>query len=252
MPADAPSQQVQPPAPPAQKPSVLPKVLVGCLAVVVVVGLVISVAVWWGMHKLHGFVGDAQKNPAVFAAKLIAAANPDLEVASEDNAHQTVTIRNKKTGETITMNAQDLKAGKLRFKNEKGEELTVQGEGEKGALTMTSKEGTVTMGGAAGPLPPWVPAFPGAKPSGVMSKKTATGVEGALVFATDKKVEEVLDFYGSELERKGFTVERSASDANGTSMGSIAAKSESDQRTVNVGAVSSGQSTQVNLQYSGK
>jgi len=257
MPPETSSPQVPPsaaPTAPAQKSSVLPKILIGCLGVVVLVGLLMSIGVWWGMHKLHRFVGDAQKNPAVAAAKIITAFNPDLEVASEDNAHQTVTIRDKKTGESITMNAEELKAGKLRFKNQKGDEVTLQGSGTKdqGVMTVTSKEGTVTIGGAAGPLPAWVPAFPGAKPSGLLSKKSASGVEGTVTFVTDKKVEEVLDFYDSQLKGNGFTVERTASEASGRSVGSIAAKAQADQRTVNIGAISSGQTTQVSIQYSSK
>ena len=77
--------------------------------------------------------------PSAFACRLRrspalcrSTANPDLEVVSSDDESGTVTIRNKKTGEEITMNAADIKNGRLRFKNEKGEEVTFEGSGEKG------------------------------------------------------------------------------------------------------------------------
>jgi hypothetical protein len=253
---DAPPPQ-PPAAPPApQKPGsgVLPKILIGCLGLVVLLGLVISVAVWWGARKIG--LTDAGKNPAAFAAKLIVAGNPELEIADQDDSRQTVTIRNKKTGEVVTVNAGDLKQGKLEFQNDKGEKVTFDaGEKDKGGLTVTTKEGTTRIGaGAAGEeLPSWIPALPGAKPTGVMSSKTATGQTGVVTFAVSTPVEQVLDFYETALKGKGFAVERSDVKGEGgaLTMGSISAKQE-EKREVTVTAVPVEKETQVNLNYTEK
>jgi hypothetical protein len=255
---DAPSQppSVTPPAPPAPgKPvqSAVPKILLGCLAVIVVVGLALGGAVWWGAHKLRGYAEQAQKNPAVFAAKVLVAGNPELEIASEDDDHGTVSIRNTKTGDVVTMNADELRQGKLKFKTEEGEEIAIAGSGakDKGAITVTSKEGTTVVGGGdAASLPSWVPAFPGARPQGIVAKKRADGgEEGALGFQTSEPVAKVLDFYQAQLEGKGFKVERTAAQDGKSSMGTLGARADGERRQLNVVAISGNEATEVNVQY---
>jgi hypothetical protein len=256
MPPDAPPLQT-PAAPPTPKKSgsgVLPKILIGCVGLVVVLGILISVAVWWGARKIG--LTDASKNPAAFAAKLIVAGNPELEIADQNDSRQTVTIRNKKTGEVVTMNAGDLKAGKLEFQNNKGEKVTFDaGEKDKGGLTVTTKEGTTKIGASAAgeELPSWVPALPGAKPTGLMSSKTATGQSGVVTFAVSTPIEKVLDFYETQLKGNGFKVERSdvKGEGDALAMGSISAKQE-EKREVMVTVVPAEKETQVNVNYTEK
>src|SRR5271157_677458 len=118
----------QPPvAPPSQAPvkkstSPLVWVLAGCGGLIVICAVVIMVGGYFVAHRAKGFLNVAQKNPAMAIAKLAVAANPDVEIVLEDDDRGIITIRNKKTGEELTMNAEDIKAGKLKFKNEKGEE----------------------------------------------------------------------------------------------------------------------------------
>ncbi len=251
MPTDAPPPQ--PPTAPAPAKSgsgVLPKVLIGCLGLVVIVGIAISVAVWWGARKL----ATAAKNPAVFAAKMVVAANPDLEVVAEDSARQTITIRNKKTGDVITMNAADIQKGKLELQDAKGEKVTFEaGEKDKAGVTVTSKEGTTRLGtgAAAEPLPSWVPAYPGVQAGGVMSNKTAAGVEGMITFTTSHPSGEVLDFYEADLKGKGFKVERSEVKGDAGSTGSLTAKLE-DRRELTVTAVPAEKETQVGVHYASR
>jgi len=248
---DAPSPQTPaaPPVPAKGGSSVLPKILLGCLGLVVLIGLLISVAVWWGARKIG--LTDARRNPAAFAAKLVVAGNKDLEIVDQDDSRQTVTIRDRKTGEVVTMNAGDLQKGKLEFSNAKGEKVTFDaGDKDKGGLTVTSKEGTTKIGaGAAGePLPSWVPAYPGAKPTGVMSTKTAGGLDGLVTFSTADPGEKVLDFYQSDLKAKGFNVERNEVKSDNASMGSLTAKL-ADKQELDVTAVPADKQTQVSLHY---
>ncbi len=158
----------QPAAPAPQKKGTSPLVWIlgGCGGLLVLAAIAFAVVAYWGVHKIKGYAESAKKNPAVFAAKLAVAANPDLEVVSSDDESGTVTIRNKKTGEEITMNAADIKNGRLKFKNEKGEEVTFEGSGEKGkeGFRIKSNKGSMAFGGVeAEKMPPWVPTYPGAK-----------------------------------------------------------------------------------------
>jgi hypothetical protein len=49
-------------------------------------------------------------------AKILTATNPDVEVLSTDEDRNTITIRDKKTRETVTVNFDDVKKGKIVFK----------------------------------------------------------------------------------------------------------------------------------------
>ncbi len=251
MPTDAPTPQppAAPAAPARPRSSVLPKILVGCLGLVVLIGILVSVAVWWGARKIG--LTDAGKNPAAFAAKLIVAGNPELEIVDQNDSRQTVTIRNKKTGEVVTMNAGDLQKGKLEFQNDKGEKVTFDaGEKGQGGLTVTTDKGTTKLGAGAAdePLPSWVPAYPGAKPTGVMSSKTATGLDGTVTFATADPTDKVMGFYEADLTGKGFAVERSDVKGEGSAMGSLTAKLEG-KREMNVIVVPAEKETQVTVHY---
>jgi hypothetical protein len=206
------------------------------------------VATYWGVHKLKGFAESAKKNPAVFAAKLAVAANPDLEVVSSDDESGTVTIRNKKTGEEITMNAADIKNGRLKFKNEKGEEVTFEGSGEKGkeGLRIKSDKGSMAFGDVeAVKMPAWVPAYPGAKVMASTTQKTEDGFTGTYSFQTPDAVAAVLARYDGELSGAGFAVERQSA---GT-VGSLRAKADGGARTVTVTAIPLGGTTHVTVEY---
>ncbi len=249
-PAPAAAAPAQPTAPAPQKKGISPLIWIlgGCGGLLVIVAIVVAVAGYWGVHKLKGYAESAKKNPAVFAAKLAVAANPDLEVVSSDDESGTVTIRNKKTGEEITMNAADIKNGRLKFKNEKGEEVTFEGSGEKGkeGLRIKSDKGSMTFGNAAAEaMPAWVPAYPGAKVMASTRERTVDGLKGTASFQTGEAAATVLDHYESELKGSGFAVERTS--AGG--MGSVHAKGDDGKRTVTVTAVAIGNLTQVTVEY---
>ena len=249
-PAPAVPPPAQPAAPAPQKKGTSPLVWIlgGCGGLLVLAAVLFAVAGYWGVHKLKGYAESAKKNPAVFAAKLVVAANPDLEIVSSDDESGTVTIRNKKTGEEITMNAADIKNGRLNFKNEKGEEVTFEGSGEKGkeGLRIKSDKGTMAFGDAeAVKMPAWVPAYPGAKVMASTRRATAGGFTGTYSFQTPDAAADVLARFGSELSDAGFVVtEKSA----GT-VASLDAKAEDGKRTVVVTAIAVAGVTQVTVEY---
>jgi hypothetical protein len=246
-----PPAQPAPGAPQKKGTSPLIWILAGCGGLIVIAGIVFAIVAYWGVHKLKGVAESAKKNPAVFAAKLAVMANPELEIVASDDDAGTVTIRNKKTGEQITMNAQDIKQGRLKFKNEKGEEVTFEGSGEQGneGLRIKSDKGTVTFGNAKGEkAPAWVPVYPGSRSLASASEKTAERTSGSLTFQVSDASDKVLAYYERELKSSGFTVEVTVT--TGTiRVGSLSAKADSGRRTVNVIVTPTGAASQVAVQY---
>ena len=99
-PQGPPPQPVPPAAPPAPqsgtKTSPLVWVLVGCGGIVLLVAVIMLVAGMFVAKKAGSYLKDAEKNPAMAAAKMIVAMNPELETVSADEDAGTITIRNKK------------------------------------------------------------------------------------------------------------------------------------------------------------
>ena len=247
----------QPPAPtapaPQKKTSPLVWILVGCGGLMVIGAIIAAVVIYWGAHKLRGVAESVKKNPAVFAAKLAVMANKDLEVVSSDDDAGTVTIRNKKTGEEITMNAQDIKQGRLKFKNEKGEEVTFEGSGQPGkeGLRIKSIKGSMTFGNAEGEkAPTWVPMYPGGTTLASASQKTAESTTGHISFQTTDSTDKILSFYERELKAGGFAVERTAVQGM-VRLANLNAKADGGKRTVNVIVTPVGEASQVAVQYTG-
>ena len=242
-----------PPAAPAKKSNVLLWIAAGC-GVLILVVLVVMIAggIFFG-RKVTEFVGGAEKNPALVVAKMIAAANPDIEVVEEDADAGTLTLRNKKTGEVITMNAEDIKDGKISFKSDTGKEVTISGSGKEGeeGLKVESDEGTVQFGRGAGTdLPDWLPAYPGAESQGTYSGEGKGKTAGAVQFETPDSVAEVLAFYEKELKGAGFVTESTKVDRDGSLLGgTLTAKDEAGGRSVTVVCTRIEQATQGLVNY---
>src|SRR5450759_2761993 len=58
-----------------------------------------------GLYVAH----TVATNPGLVMAKIITAANPDAEVLGTDMGSQTVRIRDRKTGEEVTLSFDDIK-----------------------------------------------------------------------------------------------------------------------------------------------
>jgi hypothetical protein len=213
--ASVPPQIPQPPPPQApavpgkKKVSPLVWIALGCGVLLIVVVLILVLGGFLVARKVKQIAGDFSDNPAMVAARLIVAANPDLEVVSADEDAETITLRNKKTGEEITVDLEDVKKGRIHFKTGEGEEVNVDvGAGEGGSvIRVESDEGKVVIGGASdAQLPEWLPSYPGLRLSGAMSGSSREGTSGVWGFEASSEPADVLDFYQRELEGKGFEV----------------------------------------------
>lgn len=252
-----------PTPPPPQAPVVPPKktspwvwILGGCgvLVVLIILALVATGLFVAKKVKDAGIDPDLmKKNPAVAITKMLAAANPNIEIVNIDEDRGIVTVLDKKTGKTLTMNFEDVKKGKIVMKGEDGEEVTMQGgEGAAGIFSMKSKAGNVNIGGKWNP-PSWVPTYPGAAVTASASGQDVEGTGGAGFFQTSDSLEKVLDYYESELKSAGLQVSRNVFSPDGkNTMGSLVGTDEANKRYVNVNYGVSPKGNTVHVVYSTK
>jgi hypothetical protein len=257
-------QSPPPPPPPAQPGAALPPkkglgplawIGIGCGVIVIIAFVVMGAGAYLFKTKV---VDPFQKNPGLAAAKLVVQANPDLDLVSEDEQAQTITIHNKKTNETVTVSMADAKNGKFGFSSDgKGaasidfskQGVTIKAQDEKG------KESTIVAGaGAPKDMPSWLPAYPGATVEGGFSAKTAEATTQTFTFNTNDSPDRVLAFYQDQLKNNGLTVQTPTTVAVGgqTTTGTIIADSADKKRHVQVFVQASAGKTTANISYEEK
>ncbi len=221
---------------------------IGCgvilvIGAIVVVGMV-GAGAWFAKKQLAKF----EDNPAVAAAELAVRANPDLEVVESDPKAGTLTVRNTKTGEVVTWNAEDIEQGKFSITTSEGT-ATFEGSAGEGQFKITNEKGEeVVISAGAKDLPSWLPAYPGGKVEGSYDAATQEGRTAAFTVTTSDPAERVLAFYDTALQTSGLAVQKSTYESGGKLAGGTVTGSSSDEkRTVNVmvSAGDAGQTTAV-------
>ena len=199
---------------------------------VTLAGIVVLCIIGVGVAALY-----VVKNPGTVMAKIITAANPDAEVLSTDPGSQTVRIRDRKTGEEVTLSFDDVKQGRFR----------ISGKGQNGEM------GSVEIGGGAGKLPSWVPTYPGARAQGnvTASGHSADGMgEGGVVtFTTPDTPSKVMAFYESKCKDSGMSVAVSQVTDSG---GMIEAQDEDETRKLHVTVTQGSGETSMAVTYGRK
>ncbi len=193
--------------PPRKGVSPIVWVLVGCGALLVIAALVLLGAGIFVAKKARDVVGDVERNPALAAAKLLAATNPEIEVVSSDDTAQTVTLRNRRTGETVTVDLEDVKKGRIAFTTGEGKRVAITASGEEGGgLHIESEQGEMAIVGGGEKFPSFLPRFPGLRLQHAMSSTAAEGSTAIWQFTSSDPPEAILEFYRREMEAKGFSV----------------------------------------------
>lgn len=236
-----------PPPPPGaglpapKKVSPVVWILGGCAVLVFLAVAAVTVGGLFVAHKVRQAGLDPeliQKHPELAVVKMMVAANPDAELVNVDEDKGIVTVRNKRTGETVTMNFEDIKKGKMSFESGgKKVELQGQGQGDTGSLTVKTDEGTAKFGTGAVKMPEWLPAYGGATVQG-FSSQSANGSAGTFAFKTGDATDKLIAFYKDALEKAGFTVESMPHPGGALLSGRAGARTA----TVNVMADGSGSS----------
>jgi hypothetical protein len=229
-------------------------ILIGCGGIVILCLIALGVAGYLVKRQ----VGKFAKNPGMAVAELVVRANPDLELVKVDEGAQTITVRNKKDNQVLTVNLEDAKKGKFEFKSDKGTAtLNVQGGENGGQLTVTDEKGqkSTFSAGGGGPqsLPSWVPSYPGGTVQGSYDSKTNEARAAGFTVNTKDGVDTVLKFYTDKLKEAGFNPQQTAMSANGkASGGTVTATTPDEKRSVNVIVSSSGTETQAIVTFSEK
>lgn len=235
------------PPPPAKKGlSPLAWVGIGCGVIAIIGAIVVGGLVTAGGWFAKKQIDRLEKNPTLVAAEWAVRANPDLEVVSSDESKGTLTIKNKKTGEEITINAEDAKEGRISFKTDKG--TAVMEGSQEGGFKVTNEKGETTTfgaGGGAQKLPSWMPVYPGGTVQGTYDVNNAEGRSVAFQVTTSDAVSKVLDFYEDQLESAGLKVSKNTFSTGGQdSGGTLSAESADGKRKSGVIVSTTGSGTQ--------
>jgi len=229
---------------------------IGCGVILVIVVVAMMIGGFFLARTVKDVAGDFENNPGLAAAKLIVKASPELEEVETDEDAGTMTIRNTKTGELITVNFEDIKEGRFSWTAD-GDEVTVDlSEAEDGTIKIESSDGegfALTTGAAVTEeIPEWVPVYPGSEPETRGTMTTNDSINGNFSLSTDDTVAEVLEFYRNKLKEVGFQVTvntYSGGDNEGAMINSVL---EAENRNVIVVIGRDGGSTTVNVTYSSR
>lgn len=224
---------------------------IGCGGCLVVVLLAMGACGGLAWFRFGDAIGEFKDNPAKATAMMIIEANPDLELVSSDDTDGTITIRNLKKNETITLDYDEISEGRFRLETDQGE-MRIDASGDAGTMTFSGKDGdTKTVLGAGAEIVDWLPDYPGAENlQSMFSSNDGSGSSGAYTFHTDDGLQEVIDWFSSELGEDDWA-ETSRMSQAGQLMN---VTFEKDQRTVTVIATpaKNGDGSQVTLQYQEK
>jgi hypothetical protein len=247
-----PGSYAQPAPPPKKGLSPLAWVGIGCAVIAVLGMLVVGGVVAVGGYFAKKGLDKLEKNPTLTLAELAVRANPDVDLVSTDEEAGTITVKVKKTGEVMTLNAKDIENGHFEIKSKDGTTVfDASGNANKdgGTLTVTNEKGEVATvhGGAGAPqnLPAWFPAYPGGTLQGTFDTNGTDGRTVAFTVSTPDTADKVLSFYESKLKEAGLKVDTYTAAANGKQTGgTLTGSSDSPNRNVGVLVSSSDGQTQ--------
>jgi hypothetical protein len=235
------------------------KIAIGCGAVAVLSIVVVGIAVVFGglfvakKVKDAGFDSDLMaRNPGLAAARMLVTANPELDLVDMDEAKGTLTIRNKETGETLTVDFKDIQEGRLTFSTEEGE-VTFRGDDSGARMEVRGETGetqTVEFGASADPsrIPDWIPLHQGDLNVGFTATDGGKRV-GMFSIETTASRQDARDFYVAELDGRGFTHSVSSMEGAGMAMISISASHPDGTRELTVLISEAEGKTTITLNY---
>jgi len=250
-PASAPVPPVSASAP--QITSAVVWILGGCGALVVLAALVAGAGMYFIAHKAKQGAQVFKKNPALAITRMIAAANPDVDVVSTDEDKGTITVRDKKTGKTVIMNFAEARKGKFVFEQD-GQKVQMEahGDGDKGTFVMKSSEGLMKLGAGDGAekLPDWLLPYPGSLPQGSFSMQNPKETTGSFSFVTKNSIEQVMRYYEDALKNAGLKVTSNTMQQDGkTSLGIVTAEEVGNKRKAVINATASPEGINVGVTF---
>jgi hypothetical protein len=235
-------------------------VLGGCATLIVVGAICFFVFTYVVFNKAKRAVKDAgfdaeliQNKPALAAAKAVVALNKDLELVSSDDEKGTLTIRNKQTGEVITITADDANKGKISFKQNGKDVGSIEVNTDKSSIDVKTNQGSTTLGPGIKDAPPaWIPIYPGSVLGWDYATRDTNNVpkSGSFHFLTNDDPGKVVDFYADGLKRAGLTVTNTAIQAGTGKTGVLSAFQDSTARQIYIGVTPQSGSNMVSVVFS--
>lgn len=181
----------QPPRPVKKGMPVWAWILIGFMGLVIVASIAIMAVSAYFVRKAT----DIASNPVAAIAKIAAATNPDIEVLDVDETSRRVTIKDRKSGKTVTIDADQLEGGRLEIETEDGK--------------------MVAGGPAAVKVPSWVPTISGLTPAGGMTT-TAGGQEaGNVIYKSDQSFDDTSKAWEDTISSAGYTQTTSSTTTGG-------------------------------------
>jgi hypothetical protein len=236
------SVQSPPPYAPPQQPQkkgmgALGWIAIGCGVIVLLVVVVLAGLGFWAKQAAERF----KDNPGMAAAELAVKINPDLDLVSKDEKAGTITVHNKKDGQTVTFNVGDVKNGHFQFSSDKGSaSFDMNGTQGMGSIKVTDdkgKQSTMNFGaGAPSALPSWVPQYPGGTTKGSYSGENPQAKSGGFTVEISDSVDKTIEWYEGQLKSNGFKTQKATYSANASSStgGTVGGTSDDQKRTVQI------------------
>lgn len=180
-------------------------VAIGCGGITVLAVLAVLGMVAFGLFVAKDIVEEMDGEPVRAIAEMAIGQDPNLEIIDSDEG--TFTIREKSTGEEITIDFEDIMEGKLSFSTEEGN-IRVEALGEEeGGVTLTGPEGDIRIGADASldDVPGWVPLYPDAEETmGNFHMVSDEGLNGVVSQLTKDDLAKILEWFKKWLEDRGF------------------------------------------------
>ena len=249
------------PAAPAKKSNTLVIVICVVLGVILLLlGSCVATCMYVG-KKAQAYAAESEKNPELSALAIAAALHPGVEVVAKDLDAGTLVLKNKKTGETVKIDARDINQdniGDLLERIVQGKSVGVaRSSGTATASSSRSESASTSSGGDAGAvadtqkqLPPDFPVYTG---RGVTTLETSQQSLGGMstvqhVFETGDSPAAVAAFFAAKLGAAGYKVTASedGTDGNGATINRVFQK-DGASATVTINARIEGGKTQVEV-----
>jgi hypothetical protein len=254
-----------PPPPPPPSPAAPVKgsnrtlIIVLCIlgGLLLIIGGCVTTCTYFVHKKAKEYSGDMRKDPQFATVNMIASLTPNLQVVSKDPEARKITIKNKKTGETVTLDLNDLSADKMEKAMQqfaKGQKVTPPAKSDseasepaaapamteepppppKPAQERISPARSSAQGAVLKKFPAFIPAYRGGKTSEATLQTIMGNTIGNYVFTTDDSDETVADFYEKALTDAGFTIagRNNGSNDNGATISLIAQHTDPQMMTM--------------------
>lgn len=247
-PPPPPAPPPPPPPPPAAPAKGSNRTLIVVLCILgglfLIIGGCVATCTYVVHKKAKEYSMDVKKDPQLATISLIASINPNLQVVSKDAAARKITIKNKKTGETVTLDLNELSSDNMEkavAQFAKGQKVSppeqpAAEESEPAAAPATraetpTEEATATepapapapkissgkaaaMAATAKRFPAYVSLYPGGQTTEATLQSFGPATVGAYEFLTSDGPEDVAGYYEKKLTAAGLKIGVNNSGAN--------------------------------------